>query len=165
MFSDRPTLSRPAFALRRIASEGDALADLRAASQAEGYRHIDRLCDEWRLGANRFDGRGEALLGCYAGAVLAGVGGLNRDPFSIGDSTGRVRRLYVAPSYRWRGAGRALVLEIIQIARLRFTLLRVGAAPGDARLFYEALGFHPVIDENASHQIALSALEGPLKPE
>jgi hypothetical protein len=38
------------------------LDELRIESLREGYRFIDRLCDEWASGSNRFSAPGEALF-------------------------------------------------------------------------------------------------------
>ena len=58
------------------------LSRLLTVSVADGHRLVQRLCDDWRSGGNRFDRDGEALFVAWRGARLAGVGGLNRDPFS-----------------------------------------------------------------------------------
>ena len=39
-----------------------SLQRLRVESLQEGFRFIERLCEEWASGANRFDAPGEALF-------------------------------------------------------------------------------------------------------
>jgi len=116
-----------------------ALKQLRAASSQEGFRFMERLCEEWLSGANRFDAPGEALFLAVADGQVVGVCGLSRDPYTHDARTGRVRRLYVLPAQRRSGVGQALLETVIAHAHVHFDLLRVrtGAA-GD---FYTAHGF------------------------
>src|SRR5262245_49331409 len=79
-----------------------------AASQQEGFRFLGRLVRDWNSGTNRFDQPGEALYQVNAEAEWVGVGGINR----LNESTGRLRRFYILPSYRRRGLGRALLSHI-----------------------------------------------------
>jgi hypothetical protein len=53
---------------------------LRAEARAEGYRHLDRLADEWGSGAARFNREGEKLVAAVLDGELAGIGGLTLDP-------------------------------------------------------------------------------------
>jgi GNAT superfamily N-acetyltransferase len=119
--------------------EVDALRGLREESSREGFRFIERLCEDWTSGANRFDAPGEALFLAVADGQVVGVCGLNRDPYARDPRTGRVRRLYVLPAHRGSGAGRALLEAVIAHARDHFDLLRVRTeAAGD---FFTAHGF------------------------
>ena len=54
------------FQLVRVTDElpGD-FERLRSAAAADGYRHLDRLSQDWLTGAQRFAGDGEALLAAY----------------------------------------------------------------------------------------------------
>src|SRR5262245_15867190 len=52
------------------------------ASLSEGFRFLQRLRDEWNSGVNRFTEPGEAFFVARHPASLAGVCGLNRDPYS-----------------------------------------------------------------------------------
>src|SRR5215470_17388898 len=82
-----------------------ALQQLRAESSQEGFRFMERLCEEWLSGANRFDAPGEALFLGFADGAVVGVCGLSRDPYAHDARTGRVRRLYVLPAHRRSGVG------------------------------------------------------------
>src|SRR6266487_3820772 len=57
--------------------ELNALEELRAESSREGFRFVERLCDEWVSGANRFNAPGEALFVAVADGQVVGVCGLN----------------------------------------------------------------------------------------
>jgi GNAT superfamily N-acetyltransferase len=118
------------------------LATLIRLSEEEGYDFIRRLWDEYASGANRFDQPGEALFGAYGGALI-GVGGLNIDPYQADARVGRVRHVYVAPSHRRSGAGRALLLAIIAAARGRFGALTLWTSNPHADALYRAVGFAP----------------------
>jgi GNAT superfamily N-acetyltransferase len=122
------------------------VADLLADDQRAGTRFVRRLLDEWTSGANRFDGPGEVLFGAWVGEALAGVCGLTADPYAASERVGRVRRLYVAATFRRLGVGRALVLEVIKAAHGRFDRLRLRTTNPDAAHLYEALGFRPATD-------------------
>lgn len=124
----------------------DAFAPLLAESEREGWQFVRKLMGEWASGANRFDRPGEMLLGAWADGVLAGVCGLNIDPYAGDPSIGRVRRLYILGPYRGRGVGRMLVEAVVEAARSSFRTLRVRTECPIAGRLYLRLGFLPVVD-------------------
>ena len=109
---------------------------LRAAADAEGYRFLRRLADDWCSGAMRFDRPGEALLAARSGETLAAIGGLTSDPF-VPDAL-RMRRFYVGAAFRRSGIGRRLATALLERAgRRRVTCnAAIGSVP-----FWESLGF------------------------
>lgn len=119
----------------------DEIDDLLRESEAEGFRFVRRLVEEYRTGENRFDKSGEALFGLYHHGRLVGVCGLNRDPFLDDPPAGRVRRLYVPPSWRGKGLGRRLVEAVVGEARRHFRLLVLRTDTEAGAAFYRALGF------------------------
>lgn len=119
----------------------DLLAD---EARAEGFRMVDRLQQEWRERTNRFDRAGEILLLALQEERVAGVCGLNRDPYSDDDRMGRVRRLYVLKESRRRGIGRLLVTEIQNHCHGVFDQLRLRTDTPEADAFYRSLGFRRV---------------------
>ena len=137
--------------LRTLPPDTEALA--REAGRA-GYRFLARLLEEWRSGANRFDGPGELLLGAMVEGRRVGVGGLNRDPYRDDPLVGRVRHLYVAESHRRQGIGRAMLEAIAAEAAAAFRELRLRTDQQAAAQFYEC-GFTPVLDATASHVMTL----------
>jgi hypothetical protein len=58
----------------------DDFAAMRAEALAEGFRHLERLAEDWASGAIRFDRPGEGLLAAQLAGALAGIGGLTIDP-------------------------------------------------------------------------------------
>src|SRR5215475_13736753 len=80
-------------------------------SEATGLSLVRRLVDEWRDCSNRFDRPGEALFGAWFDERLAGVCGLNVDPYLGDERIGRVRHLYVLVEARRHGVARALMAE------------------------------------------------------
>lgn len=115
--------------------------DMRAEATAKGYHFLERLALEWRSGDCRFDGEGETLLAAYVGDVLAGLGGVTRDPVMAGHF--RMRRFYIRASFRRAGIGRELAAALLAtVPRTRFPVL-VNAATTDAPAFWESLGFKP----------------------
>ena len=136
-------------ALREI----NHLEPLLGASVTEGYRHVTRLADDYRSGANRFDGRGEALLVArdQDGTVL-GVCGLNAMARA---SVGRVRRFYVLPAVRSQGIGAALLEQVFSTARLYFVKLELRTSDPRAAAFYVRHGFRSVEREEATHELEI----------
>jgi GNAT superfamily N-acetyltransferase len=123
-------------------------AALRAEACADGYRMLDTLANEWDSGTTRFDRPGEALFAAYADDVLAGIGGLTREPMQ---EALRMRRFYVALVYRRAGVGRALAEALLrQAGRYPITC---NAAAGSER-FWEALGFLPDRRNGRTHLLA-----------
>ncbi len=119
----------------------DSVADLLSESEQAGLRMVRRLADEWKSGANRFDRPGEALCGAWIDGRLVGVCGLNIDPYAGSERTGRVRHLYVLATFRRRGIGGQLVLQVMEAARARFDDLRLRTHDPAAARLYETLGF------------------------
>jgi GNAT superfamily N-acetyltransferase len=160
--------------VQRIESlDEDLLAPLVKQSAAEGYRHLERLVDDWKSGTNRFDRENEALFvaTCADAAsdervvdpskpnrvgtprsrsevAWVGIVGVNVDPYLDDPAIGRVRRLYVDPAFRRAGVGRKLVERVIDHARGRFRRLVLRTTP-EAKAFYEEIGFEP--DPSADH--------------
>ena len=96
-----------------------------AEAQPQPLTFMRRLINEYASGVNRFDQPGEAMFGAYAGDALVGFAGLNIDPYAHHPRVGRVRHVYVLASHRRSGAGRAMLLDIISVARPHFDLLRL----------------------------------------
>ncbi|WP_420241660.1 GNAT family N-acetyltransferase [Roseiterribacter gracilis] len=130
------------------------VTSLVAMSLEEGFDFLDRLDADWANGDNRFDARGEILLGVSDGANLIAVGGVNIDPYSTEDC-GRLRRVYVAPSHRTNGVGALLVTRLLDHARENFRIARLRTDTDRAARFYERLGFRRIEDPNATHELSL----------
>lgn len=140
----------------------DAMIDrLAVIAATEGHVNIIRLRNEFNGGVNTFSKQGECLFGAYYyneqhhsqlnGDELIGTAGLNIDPYSTDQLTGRIRRLYVAPEFRRRGTGEKLINAIELAATGHFHILHVNTNSPSASLFYERLGYQPVPLENATH--------------
>ena len=134
------------YVIKAITPEAAGFDELKAESLAENFNMLRRLDAGWRSGENRFDASGEKLLGLYIDDRLAGVCGLNRDPFSECVRVGRIRHLYLSKKQRGAGAGRHLLLAIMSGAAEAFDYLNTHA-PASASGFYLRMGFMPVDDE------------------
>jgi ribosomal protein S18 acetylase RimI-like enzyme len=135
----------------------EALDELIAESERAGLGFMRRLADEWARGANRFDRPGEVLFAARVGGRLAGVCGLNVDPYGGQGSIGRVRHLYVLAGYRRRGIGQRLAEEVIEAARGRFVRLHLRTTNPAAARLYERLGFRDAGGRSdCSHVMELS---------
>ncbi|MBD3237338.1 MAG: GNAT family N-acetyltransferase [Candidatus Eisenbacteria bacterium] len=104
---------------------------------------VRRLLHDFRAGANRFDGPGEALYIHLTANSVAAVGGLNREPDRRLPRAGRIRRLYVTPGLRGAGLGRSL-LEAILAGAHEFEALTVNVGSLGVGGFCERMGFQHV---------------------
>lgn len=132
------------------------ITELLGESLAEGHNLVERLVDDWNDGSNRFDRPGEIALGARIGSRLVGVGGLNQDPYLDDPGVGRVRHVYVSPDARRNGVGRALVLALVDHARLTFERVRLRTTQHEASHLYLALGFEETDERDATHQMLLA---------
>src|SRR3989442_9087214 len=98
--------------IRRL-EDIEELLPLVPLADAEGHGMVSRLVKDWRSRVNRFDRSGEVLLVATDASDIVGVCGLNQDPFDSAARVGRVRRLFVAPAWRRRGIGSALLKAIL----------------------------------------------------
>jgi GNAT superfamily N-acetyltransferase len=131
------------------------LGELVSASLHENFRAVQRLCEDWDHGSNRFAGHGEALFEARLNGQLVAICGLNRDPYAA-DTVGRLRRLYVVPSRRLRGIGKTLVRVVLAHAGTNFRTVRLRTNRPDADRFYLELGFERIAQtDEATHQMQL----------
>lgn len=121
----------------------------------EGFGFLDRLIDDWRTGANRFDRPGERFVMAMEDGEVVGFSGLNVDPYVDAEAIGRLRHLYVLPSHRRKGVGSCLVHALLLDAAEHFRIIRLRTANPDAARFYEALGFGKLAQPDASHRMIL----------
>lgn len=133
--------------IERLRALPPEFPELVRPAEREGWRFLRRLAEEWESQANRFEGRGEALFAALLEKQLAGVCGLNVDPYAGSERVGRVRHLYVHPTCRRLGVGRALVEHVLLQARGRFESLRLRTTNPQAARLYERLGFEPSREE------------------
>ncbi|MBP0444011.1 GNAT family N-acetyltransferase [Roseomonas sp. SSH11] len=137
--------------VERISGLPPGFPALRDAALDEGWRLLRVLEEDFRSGALRFDAPGEGIFAAWQSGNLAGMLGLSRDPYAEEPGIARLRRLYVLPSQRRAGVGRALVEATAAAASSHgFNTLRV-RSPGSARRFYEACGFLPAVLRSATH--------------
>jgi len=124
---------------------------LRAEAHANGHSMLDTLAGEWASGAARFDQPGEMLIAAFIDGELAGIGGVTQEPAIPGAL--RMRRFYVALTYRRHGIGRALAATLLDEAREQERAVTCNAAAGSER-FWEALGFVPDRRAGRTHLLA-----------
>jgi GNAT superfamily N-acetyltransferase len=126
------------------------------ASEAEGFRFVRRVVNEWAAGTNRFTGPGEALLASSLEGGIVAICGLMRDPYQREATVGRLRNLYVLPEFRGRGLGSALTRQVVELAASSFRILRLRAGTPLAAALYERLGFTQTTEfEDCTHVMSL----------
>lgn len=125
-------------------------------SEAEGYRFLRRLVDQYEDGTNTFNKEGEILYGAWDNGQLVAIGGLNRDPYSNKSGVGRLRRFYISEKVRRQGIGTQLLQKIVDHARGHFKELVVRTDSANADAFYRANGFSGDLGlPDASHGLTL----------
>jgi GNAT superfamily N-acetyltransferase len=93
-------------------------------SKEDGFRFVERLINDYKIGSNTFNHFGEGLFGVFnEEGVIVAIGGLNKDPFSNEQYIGRLRRFYVDKEYRRNGVGSLLVKKIIEEAKRYYKIL------------------------------------------
>jgi GNAT superfamily N-acetyltransferase len=136
----RPDDSEILMALRREALETDPLAF--SASAAD-----DRGLDVGFVRAALAAEQEQAVFGYFDGARLAGMVGVVRAAKAKQRHSADVWGMYVTPSARGKGAGRALLTAAIAYARrwrgVEQVHLSVSDSAAVARHLYEATGFRP----------------------
>lgn len=126
-------------------------------SEAEGYRFLRRLVNQYEDGTNTFNKAGEVLYGVWdpAGELVA-IGGLNRDPYSDKSGVGRLRRFYISEHARRQGIGTKLLQEILDYGKGHFSEIVVRTDSSIADAFYRANGFSGDLGlPEATHHIIL----------
>jgi GNAT superfamily N-acetyltransferase len=92
---------------------------------------------------------GTFLVGYEDGRPIA-IGGLRR----LEDSVGEIKRIYVVPDARSRGAGRALLAALEDAARkLGYERVRLDSGPKQqhSRVLFAAAGYVEIPQYNANH--------------
>lgn len=128
-------------------------------SEAEGYRFLRRLVDQYDDGTNTFNKAGEVLYGVWnpVGELVA-IGGLNRDPYSDKSGIGRLRRFYISEHARRQGVGTKLLKEILNSRKDHFNEIVVRTDSSIADAFYRANGFSGDLGmPDATHQITFDS--------
>lgn len=125
------------------------ISQLVKESEAEGYRFLTRLVNDFQDGTNRFNKPGEALFAVQneVGDVVA-VGGVNQSPFSEDTQVARLQRFYVLGDARRQGVGSMLLKQIVYHANGIFNEMTVRTESSKADAFYRSNGFQ--LDDSAS---------------
>ncbi|WP_018899347.1 GNAT family N-acetyltransferase [Rhizobium sp. 2MFCol3.1] len=126
---------------------------LRIEASTAGFRFMEKLVKEWESKANRFDKKGEMLIGAYHNARLVAVGGLNIDPYVDDPSIARLRHLYVLKPIRRQGVASSIARYLLDTARTSFSGVRLFTDTAEAAALYEKLGFTRANCVNATHII------------
>ncbi len=137
--------------VKRISVLPDGLDALVHESLGEGFGALKRLRENHRNGKNTFRLNGEGLFAVYREDSLAGICGLNCDPYTVEEDVGRLRHLYVRPEFRNKGVGRTLVQTVEKAASPYFKLLRLYTGSEKASAFYQKLGYQPLQGDHVSH--------------
>lgn len=131
------------------------ISRLAREASGEGYNMINRLVDDYTSGVNRFDGRGEKLIGYIADNTVAAVCGLNIEPTN--NKMGRIRRLYVLPNLRRMGLGTKLVQYLISHAKAHFEYVVVNIGELPVAGFYNSMGFQTADHTSYTHILRLKS--------
>ncbi len=117
------------------------LEELVKDSLEEDHQFLRRLINDYDSGLNRFNKLGESLYLAIIDNEIAGIGGLNQDPYINDNRFGRVRHLYVLRKFRMQGVGKALLKKIINEASKYYLVLGLRTNNETADLMYCSNGF------------------------
>ncbi len=127
-----------------------ALDGLAAEAAEAGIRNVGRLIEWWFDGTQTYNADGELLLIARSGQRPIGVGGVAECPDVAGAL--RVRRFYVASSWRRRGVASALASRLVEHAGGHASTITCNAqASAAAPVFWEAMGFSRVEIPGITH--------------
>jgi len=121
---------------------------------AEEHREttVESVAERLRNG-----GAASFVIGAFDEEGLAGTAGFYRDTRGKRRHKGHIWGMYVAPRLRGQGAGEALLVEALRVARtgagLRSILLSVSETQTGARRLYERLGFQVYGVERGALQV------------
>lgn len=133
-------------------------------SRSERFHFLYKMNEDWKGKKNTFNKPGEILLGSFYEDKLVGVCGRNIDPYTNDTRIGRIRHLYVLPTYRKHGVGRSLVENIISDANKYFEKLRLRTSNPEAAAFYEKLGFSKSNQPEETHFLDLIKMSFNIQP-
>jgi len=128
------------------------LRELAGVASAEGFRFLDRFLDDLVADRVQLDAAGEFFVAHVEGERLVSIGGVTPDPYVDDVGVGRLRHVYVHPSVRRAGIGRALVEHLEERARSCYAWLQLRTDTETAARFYERLGYLPIRSESATHR-------------
>ncbi|MEM7659853.1 MAG: GNAT family N-acetyltransferase, partial [Bacteroidota bacterium] len=130
--------------------------ELLLQSEAEGFRFLRRLLQEWETEVNRFQLEGEGLFGWVVEQKLVATLGINQVIHA--PQKARLRRMYLHPAYRRTGIGSQMVQEVALRYQSQYELLELFTDTSQGAAFYESLGFSPIFGvPSISHQLSLHA--------
>lgn len=145
--------------LKRIHALPADIRSLAELAEAEGFRHITRLADDFESGKHRFERPGEALFLISDCDSSVAIGGLTQS--KAGEKWGRVRRLYVHPDFRRQHLGQQLMQAIHQFAAEHYLALELRTDTERAAQFYESLGYQRTENQpDATHIFKLYGTPG-----
>lgn len=127
-------------------------ARLQAAAEAEGFRFLERLRQNWREGGYSDDAAATLRVAHHGGALIA-IGAQSRDEYEGSTLRRRMRHFYVHPAFRRQGAGRALARQLMGDAFALAPILCLRATHALSIAFWDAMGFARVIHESRTHEM------------
>lgn len=150
---------RPGLSMLRPLAIADLprLRELAGVASAEGFRFLDRFLGDVEADRVQLDATSEFFVAHVEGERLVSIGGVTPDPYVDDVDVGRLRHVYVHPSARRGGLGRALVEHLEERARARYAWLQLRTDTEAAARFYERLGYLPIHSKSATHRRALTA--------
>ena len=137
----------------------DRFKELLDDSLSDGHQFLEKLQTNWLSGANTFSRPGERLLAVSAQSRLAGIGGINVEPYLHDSTKGRIRHLYVHTQFRGQGIAAMLLNDLEKEAAHHFKTLTLRTSNPAADLLYRKHGFRRVDDSPfVTHQKELLQL-------
>jgi GNAT superfamily N-acetyltransferase len=125
--------------IRQVTELPEGFPLLVEQAKNEGFRHLQKLKEDFESGRNCFSQPGEILFAVFVKEELVAVGGINRY-----DDSARIRRVYVVPERRREGIGKALMIALEEhISQSNFMSIQLRTDTERGYRFYESLGYQP----------------------
>ncbi|MBD3340546.1 MAG: GNAT family N-acetyltransferase [Candidatus Lokiarchaeota archaeon] len=122
--------------------EEDTIEELIHESENEGYRFLSKMFSQWNSRENQFQKENEKAIIFRENNKVIAIGGINEEPYLKRKDFGRLRGVYVLPSFRRKHVGKEIVKHLIDFGNKYYKAITLRVPDNiEAYPFYESIGF------------------------